>query len=117
MGSPQKAGPGRPRHPATELVAAMLAEGAAVHGIQKALWRRGIHITRRAIMRIRDGTRQASASLLAPGETRLAVKVKCPGCGGLIDVDPCRLCRARAYLARRRQLADKLAARKGQGGA
>lgn len=39
-------------------------------------------------------------------EQLLAVPIRCPGCGGRIEVLPCRLCRARQAAARRRRGAD-----------
>jgi len=86
---------GRPPHPATRLVEHLVVQAFDDASIVEVLRQLDVPISRRTVERIRAGEQRGreSASLLRPGERRVPPR-DCPGCGGRIDVVPCRLCEA-----------------------
>lgn len=88
MGAPK---PGRPRHPASHLVEALLAREYSERQIVAALENLGWRISRRTVGRIRDGVVRVSDSLLRPGEVRLAEPAYCRR-GHRVTIWPCRTC-------------------------
>jgi hypothetical protein len=85
--------PGRPRHPATDQVIQLLAQGLKEREIVATLADTTTPIGKTTVNRIRHGRKEAAASLLSSGERRLAKPVPCPnGCPGLLAIVPCRTC-------------------------
>lgn len=97
---------GRRRHPATALVAELLACGLSERQVVSAAWHLAGHdICRRTVGRIRDGVVQRSESLVWPGEQLLDQPVTCAR-GHRVRIWPCRQC------ATQNQQAEQAAARR-----
>jgi hypothetical protein len=85
---------GRPRHPATELVQELLAEGHSLRGIPALVRTRSggaWTIDRSTVRAIARGRRRPGSSLLR-GEERRIDPLWCPTCRAMIEVVPCRTC-------------------------
>lgn len=103
-------GVGRPPHPSevVDLVRSLLTtDQLSPRAIVRQLESRRIRISRASVRQIRNGSyrqKRDSTAKLAPGEERMRSAIICQVCGNTIDVAPCRVCRARAFFARLRQL-------------
>ena len=89
---PTSANMAQPRHPASQLVRDLLAQGLSLCEIRReVLERTGGTISRPTILKIKHKRAQQSASLYGPAEVRLRVAVLCPRCRAYIAVLPCRV--------------------------
>lgn len=104
-------GVGRPPHPSevVDLVRCLLTnDRLSPRAIVRQLESRRIRISRASVRQIRDGSyrqKRDSTATLAPGEARMSTAIICQVCGNPINVAPCRVCKARAFFARVRQIA------------
>ena len=82
-----------------------------VRAVVREALRRGVTVSRTTVRQIAGGT---YLNGLAPGETAMTRPIMCDGCGQSLLITPCRLCKARAYQRRLRQVVAELKAADGR---
>ena len=88
---------GRP--PVSPAVVALVQElaqepGASLRAIVSRAKDRGTRVSFETVRRIVNGDHCKTPGKLAAAETQLQTPVRCPGCGGMIAIVPCRKCAA-----------------------
>jgi len=103
-----------PREPLPADVVVAVEELLAA-GLPDRLAAKKAEVSRATVMRIRRGTyRQPKAAPSQLRKNEAKTRERCPGCGGLITIRPCRYCRLREILENLRDLAKKRQAKAGR---
>lgn len=80
--------------------------GASLRAIVRRAKDKGQSVSYETVRRIVNGQHCKTPGKLAAAESQLAAPVRCPGCGGMIDVVPCRKCAAQKLNAQLRRMRE-----------
>ena len=84
---------GRKPHDESTRAAVLALRGLSLRKISRMLAEQGIIVSPRSVGYILSGKKPKKDPTLAPGERRVK-KRRCPKCGGMIVIVPCRGCKA-----------------------